>query len=205
MRPPFPVSGKPGEMYKPGYGPGTPPPPTGAAGSSPVVPGVKGQPGMPPPPPVAGPLVPGAPAPSTTFPPAPPAVAAGLPLPVVPPPVPVKKEIVFPADSVEAVTPVLPRRKKLHKSDVAPVEAWRIMMCLKSGLLAETTWALDVLNVLLYDDHSISYFSLSYLPGLLDTLLEQLRRALILIFGNSLGIEMNDKVGEEIQPLQVSM
>lgn len=63
-------------------------------------------------------------------------------------------------------------------------------MCLKSGLLAETTWAIDVLNVLLYDDHSISYFSLSYLPGLLDLILEHFRRSLVLTFGQSVGLEI---------------
>lgn len=63
-------------------------------------------------------------------------------------------------------------------------------MSLKSGLLAEVTWALDVLNVLLYDDQSVSYFSLTYLPGLLDILLEHLRKALILLFGQSVGIDL---------------
>jgi len=70
-------------------------------------------------------------------------------------------------------------------------------MCLKSGLLAETTWALDVLNVLLYDDNSVTYFSLNYLPGMLEMLLEHLRKALILIFGQTVGIELPaDKVIE---------
>lgn len=40
-------------------------------------------------------------------------------------------------------------------------EAWRVMMSLKSGLLAESTWALDTINILLYDDNSISTFDLS--------------------------------------------
>lgn len=40
-------------------------------------------------------------------------------------------------------------------------EAWRVMMSLKSGLLAESTWALDTINILLYDDNSIMTFSLS--------------------------------------------
>ncbi len=39
-------------------------------------------------------------------------------------------------------------------------EAWRVMMSLKSGLLAESTWALDTINILLYDDNSISTFNL---------------------------------------------
>lgn len=35
------------------------------------------------------------------------------------------------------------------------------MMSLKSGLLAESTWALDTINILLYDDGSISTFDLN--------------------------------------------
>jgi len=35
------------------------------------------------------------------------------------------------------------------------------MMSLKSGLLAESTWALDTINILLYDDNSISTFNLA--------------------------------------------
>lgn len=43
---------------------------------------------------------------------------------------------------------------------VGTPEAWRVMMSLKSGLLAESTWALDTISILLYDDNSISTFSL---------------------------------------------
>lgn len=57
------------------------------------------------------------------------------------------------------------------------------MMSLKSGLLSETTWALDALNILLYDDHTVGYFLLSHLPGLLDNLLDHFRRYLAEIFG----------------------
>lgn len=45
-------------------------------------------------------------------------------------------------------------------------------MSLKSGLLAESTWALDTINILLYDDNSISTFNLcqvSYTVGVLVT------------------------------------
>ncbi|XP_014258730.1 trithorax group protein osa isoform X2 [Cimex lectularius] len=90
----------------------------------------------------------------------------------------VKRDIVFPIDSVEATTPVLYKRRRLGKSDVAPIEAWRIMMALKSGLLAETCWALDVLNILLFDDTTIPYFGLVHLPGLMDILLEHMKKAL---------------------------
>lgn len=36
-----------------------------------------------------------------------------------------------------------------------------MMMSLKSGLLAESTWALDTINILLYDDNTVSSFGLS--------------------------------------------
>lgn len=58
-------------------------------------------------------------------------------------------------------------------------------MALKSGMLAESTWALDTLNILLYDDSTISYFSLAHLPGLLEVLLEHFRRCLITLFGET--------------------
>lgn len=63
-----------------------------------------------------------------------------------------------------------------------PVEAWRLMMALKSGLLAESTWAIDTLNILLFDDSTVAYFNLSHLPGLLEVLTEHFRAALIHIF-----------------------
>lgn len=40
-------------------------------------------------------------------------------------------------------------------------EAWRVMMSLKSGLLAESTWALDTINILLYDDSTVASFNLA--------------------------------------------
>lgn len=89
-----------------------------------------------------------------------------------------KREMTFPPDSVEAITPLLYKRRKLTRADVAPIEAWRIMMALRSGLLAESCWALDVLNILLFDDSSVSYFGLAHLPGLLDVLLEHFSRSL---------------------------
>lgn len=55
-------------------------------------------------------------------------------------------------------------------------------MALKSGLLAETCWALDVLNILLFDDSAIGYFGLQHLPGLLDLLLEHFQKSLADIF-----------------------
>lgn len=38
-------------------------------------------------------------------------------------------------------------------------------MSLKSGLLAESTWALDTINILLYDDSTVATFNLSQVGG----------------------------------------
>lgn len=56
-------------------------------------------------------------------------------------------------------------------------------MSLRSGLISESTWALDVLSILLHDDFTASAFGLSHVPGLLEVVLEHLRRCLIEIFG----------------------
>ena len=55
-------------------------------------------------------------------------------------------------------------------------------MALKSGLLAESTWALDTLTVLLFDDSTVAYFGLTHLPGLVEVLLDHFRRNLIEMF-----------------------
>lgn len=102
-----------------------------------------------------------------------------------------RKEIVFPAGSVEAVVPLPVARKRLSKSDVSPVDPWRIFMSLKSGLLAESTWALDTLNALLFDDSTVVYFGLQHLPGLLDILLDHFRRPLMELFGICYDLEVN--------------
>lgn len=91
-------------------------------------------------------------------------------------------------------------------------------MSLKSGLLGESTWALDTINVLLYDDSTISTFDLNtvridissfilandamsnifffvyvlQLPGLLELLVEYFRRCLIEIFGILREYEVGD-------------
>lgn len=94
----------------------------------------------------------------------------------------VKKEIIFPPDSVEATVPILTKRRKLSARDLSSVEAWRLIMCLKSGLLAESTWALDILSVLLHDDSAVLYFGLQHMPGMLEVLLEHYKRYLSDIF-----------------------
>lgn len=67
-------------------------------------------------------------------------------------------------------------------------------MALKSGLLCESTWALDVLSVLLYDDATVLYFNLQHLPGLLDVLLEHYRRCLIRMFGLNDDLELDNNL-----------
>lgn len=95
---------------------------------------------------------------------------------------PAKRDIVFPPDSVEATTPVLYRRKRLCRTEIGTTDPWRIFMCLQSGLLSESTWALDVLNVLLFDDTSVQYFGLSHLPRLLNLLLDHFQKSLADMF-----------------------
>jgi AT-rich interactive domain-containing protein 1 len=65
-------------------------------------------------------------------------------------------------------------------------------MSLKSGLLAESTWAIDSLNILLYDDNTIAYFNLKHFPGLLNILIEHFLKCLKLIFNENNGNEFND-------------
>ncbi|XP_076873919.1 AT-rich interactive domain-containing protein 1B isoform X2 [Brachyhypopomus gauderio] len=95
----------------------------------------------------------------------------------------IHREINFPLDSIEATQLQLKPRRRLTSKDIGTPEAWRVMMSLKSGLLAESTWALDTINILLYDDSTVSSFTLSQLPGFLELVVEYFRRCLIEIFG----------------------
>ncbi|MEE6527616.1 hypothetical protein FKM82_029111 [Ascaphus truei] len=88
----------------------------------------------------------------------------------------IRRDITFPPGSVEATQPMLKPRRRLTAKEIGTPEAWRVMMSLKSGLLAESTWALDTINILLYDDNSIMTFNLSQvrptpIPFLLSPLL----------------------------------
>uniref|UniRef100_A0A8P4K0V7 ARID domain-containing protein n=1 Tax=Dicentrarchus labrax TaxID=13489 RepID=A0A8P4K0V7_DICLA len=94
-----------------------------------------------------------------------------------------RRDLNYPPGSVEATMPILKPRRKLNSKDTGTPEAWRVMMSLKSGLLAESTWALDTINILLYDDSTVASFNLSQLPGFLELIVEYFRRFLIEIFG----------------------
>ena len=96
----------------------------------------------------------------------------------------------FPPGSIEATPPLLLKRRKYTKVDVQPVEGWRLVMSLRSGLLMESTWALDVINVLLYDDHAFTYFGLGNTPGLLEALLDHWRASLIAMFDITEDLEL---------------
>ena len=56
------------------------------------------------------------------------------------------------------------------------------MMSLKSGLVAESTWALDTLNILLHDDRTVGFFYLKHHHSLLQTLIDHFKKALLAIF-----------------------
>ncbi|XP_029452574.1 AT-rich interactive domain-containing protein 1B isoform X1 [Rhinatrema bivittatum] len=105
---------------------------------------------------------------------------------------PVRREITFPPGSVEASQPVLKQKRKLTSKDIVTPEAWRVMMSLKSGLLAGSTWALDTINILLYDDSTVATFNLSQLSGFLELLVEYFRKCLIDIFGILKEYEVGD-------------
>ncbi|KAK6169602.1 hypothetical protein SNE40_020618 [Patella caerulea] len=112
-----------------------------------------------------------------------------------------KKEIPFPPDTIEGVQPPLIKRRRLTSKDLGPIEAWRLMMALKSGLLTESTWALDTLNILLFDDSTVSYFNLSHLPGLLDVLLEHFRKCILEVFAE---LKDNDSVDDDVGDFEMS-
>lgn len=98
-------------------------------------------------------------------------------------PPPLHRDVSFPPGCTEATPPKLKPRRRLTAKDTGTPEAWRLMMSLKSGLLAESTWALDTINILLYDDSTVGSFSLTQLPGFLELIVEFYRRCLIQIFG----------------------
>jgi len=109
-----------------------------------------------------------------------------------------KKEMTFPPGSVEATQPVFVKRRRVTSRDISQIEAWRLLMCLKSGLLAESTWALDVLSVLAYDDSTTNCFVLSGMPGLLDTILEHFKKYLGLMFSGIFEKDQGDlPLGQE--------
>ncbi|XP_060889360.1 AT-rich interactive domain-containing protein 1B-like, partial [Labrus mixtus] len=114
----------------------------------------------------------------------------------------IQREVSFPPGSVEATPPKMKMRRRLTSKDTGTPEAWRVMMSLKSGLLAESSWALDTINILLYDDSTVGSFSLPQLPGFLELVVEYYRRCLIQIFGILEEYEVGTLLGSQPAPLQ---
>lgn len=64
-------------------------------------------------------------------------------------------------------------------------------MSLKSGLPTEISWALDCLNILLYDEATFPYFGLMHLPGLVEVLVQVWRNDLSEAFDLHFGPKEN--------------
>ena len=93
-----------------------------------------------------------------------------------------KKEPLFPFDSIEATQVNEVKKRKITSKDITPCDPWKLYLCLKSGLLSESTWALDALNILLFDDQTTPYFHLKHFPGLIKILLEHYVKCLKELF-----------------------
>ena len=55
-------------------------------------------------------------------------------------------------------------------------------MSLRGGLLAETTWALDTINIMLSDDQTHTFFRLKQMPGLLQAIVDIYIKCLTQLF-----------------------
>ncbi|CAF3212938.1 unnamed protein product [Rotaria sp. Silwood2] len=93
------------------------------------------------------------------------------------------KPISFPINSVEATTISSKiKRKKLTVKDVTPIDSMKLLMSLRGGLLAETTWALDTINIMLSDDQTHTYLDLKQMPGLLQAIVDIYSKCLTQLF-----------------------
>uniref|UniRef100_A0A158R5U7 ARID domain-containing protein n=1 Tax=Syphacia muris TaxID=451379 RepID=A0A158R5U7_9BILA len=99
----------------------------------------------------------------------------------------------FPPGSVEATVINQRRRKKLFARDLLRADPRRLTMALRSSLEAETTWALNALNVLLYDDTAVPIRLKEY-PSLLNVLVEHFRAQLALLFPSVFKVASISKV-----------
>ncbi|XP_055928319.1 AT-rich interactive domain-containing protein 1A-like isoform X2 [Argiope bruennichi] len=102
----------------------------------------------------------------------------------------VKKPFEFPPNSVESIRPVAVKRRRCPAKRLGPIDPWRLMLALKSGLLAESTWALDAIAILLADNNTVVYFNLDHLPGLLNVLVDHYRCFLNKIFDLAKDMEL---------------
>ncbi|XP_071044318.1 trithorax group protein osa isoform X2 [Parasteatoda tepidariorum] len=116
-------------------------------------------------------------------------------------PSPIKKPLEFPPNTVESVKPVAVKRRRCPAKRISPLDPWRLMLSLRSGLLVESTWALDALAILLADNSTVIYFNLNHLPGLLHVLVDYYRCFLNKIFNLAKDLEINktEKSSNDLQ------
>lgn len=99
----------------------------------------------------------------------------------------------FPPGSVEATTISQRRRRKLLNKDLIRAEPRRLTMALRSGLETEVIWALNALNVLLYDDMAVP-INLNHHPALLNIIVEHFRAGLSILYPKIFKVECESKV-----------
>ena len=80
--------------------------------------------------------------------------------------------------SIEATEIVCRPNTRVPAIYISHGDANKIMMSLKSGLKVETTWALETLTVILFDDVTMHHLTIDSLPGIVDCLLEHLQNHL---------------------------
>lgn len=94
-----------------------------------------------------------------------------------------QQQLQFPPGSVEATatSQAQGKRRKVLARELINATPRRLIMSLRSGLEAEAIWAINALNVLLYDDTNPQP-SLQQMPGLVNVIVEHLYATLSIIF-----------------------
>ncbi|CAF2092739.1 unnamed protein product [Rotaria magnacalcarata] len=95
----------------------------------------------------------------------------------------ISKSILFPIGSIEATTISSKiKRKKLTVKDIPFIDSMKLQMSLRGGLLAETSWALDTINIMLNDDEAHKHLQLKQMPGLLQAVVDIYSKCLAQLF-----------------------
>ena len=85
------------------------------------------------------------------------------------------------------------------------MEIRKLFMRLKSGLLAESSWAFEMLNIYTCDDHTSNYFNVSNLPaGFLDTVIDWLEVALGRLLMDSSSDSGENAIGQKCRMCTVN-
>ncbi|CAI4225260.1 unnamed protein product [Auanema sp. JU1783] len=87
----------------------------------------------------------------------------------------------FPPGSIEATTICQKRRRKILARELINATPKRLVMALRSGLETEAIWAINALNVLLYDD-SNPHPTLAQMPSILNVIIEHFWATLSLLY-----------------------